>query len=326
MVPGDELKHVMFASAARQLPKGEASREGFPSSSRTTNKSLDHKNRNEECNQICPCSVRADVTYVFEIKWEQLLLFCQGETNPGPEDTQCKLPQPAWTCHVVLAVKVKRGLLLCCQLSCLSEHNVWKQVHFQNSYLGACYCTVDELSCIYWAVKHAVLFGDKKNSPSLKSCTARTKRKTIQWKGWHWHEFTAENSTFWSCTRPQTVQWKQQSEGYSQCCHPPQRAHFLGHCIFFFFCWHGCTNKLRFIQVRAPGSRCYCCNSARQTAHSLYRPFPPERLCNEGVIGLITLCLPIMLLKWSGLFPNTLWQAGEGGGASSINDTSFNLC
>lgn len=87
------------------------------------------------------------------------------------------------------------------------------------------------------------------------------------------------------------------------------------------FFWHVCTNKLRFIQVRAPGSRCYCCNSAtHQTAHSLYRPFPPERLCNKGVIGLITLCLPIMLLKWSRLFPNTLWQAGEGGGASSISD------
>ena len=102
-------------------------------------------------------------------------------------------------------------------------------------------------------------------------------------------------------------------------CHPPQRANVL---VAVF--WHGCTNKLRFIQVRDAGSRCYCCNyAAHQTAHSLYRPSPPERLCNEGVIGLITLCLPIMLVKWSGLFPNTLWQSGEEGGASSINDTSF---
>lgn len=107
----------------------------------------------------------------------------------------------------------------------------------------------------------------------------------------------------------------------AQCCHPPRKDHFL---VTVFF-WHGCTNKLRFIQVRAAGSRCYCCNfAACQTAPSLYRPFPPERLCNEGVIGLITLCLPIMVLRWSGLFPNTLWQAWKGGGASFVKDTSLN--
>lgn len=73
----------------------------------------------------------------------------------------------------------------------------------------------------------------------------------------------------------------------------------FGGFLFLFFCfWHSCTNKLRFVQVRAPGSRCYCCNSAaRQTVLSLHTPSLPGRLCNEGVIGLITLCLPILLLK-----------------------------
>lgn len=93
----------------------------------------------------------------------------------------------------------------------------------------------------------------------------------------HIHRQCSENSN-------QKVSWQS---------HPPQRAQFL---VIGF--WHGCTNKLRFIQVTTQGSRCYCCiSTARQTANSLYRPFPPERPCNEGVIGLITLCLPIMLLK-----------------------------
>ena len=98
---------------------------------------------------------------------------------------------------------------------------------------------------------------------------------------------------------------------------------FLG---FFFFFWHSCINILRFTQAKAPGSRCYRCNLATsQTVHSLCTPSLPGRLCNEGVIGLIILCLPILQLKWSGLFPNTQWQTQVGGGAFSIKDTSFNL-
>lgn len=87
---------------------------------------------------------------------------------------------------------------------------------------------------------------------------------------------------------------------------PPQRAHslaplwfFVRLFSFFLFFWHSCTNKLRFMQVRASaGSRCYrCISAARQTVHSPRTSTPPGRLHNEGVIGLIALCLPILLLK-----------------------------
>lgn len=43
-------------------------------------------------------------------------------------------------------------------------------------------------------------------STVLEGCTARTKHATIYWKDWHWQRVIAEDSTFWSCTHPQTVQ------------------------------------------------------------------------------------------------------------------------
>lgn len=52
--------------------------------------------------------------------------------------------------------------------------------------------------------------------------------KTIQWKDWRWHGFTAENSTFVSCTHSQTVRWKQQSEG-KPAVPPASEGSILGH-------------------------------------------------------------------------------------------------